>query len=260
MVDTLIKLWQSNKSSKENISGGLKDLVKGYEDFEKVCSMWNTYIYMHDYRSNQYVYISPSFCNFLGVDYDEAQKDGFDSISSLIHSDDLLILEQTLFKKITQFLASISDTEEEQNPNYRFSYNFRIRRKDGTYISMSIVSKIISFNKKGKILLDFGLITPVNHILQTDKIILNISKSINDLDYNTLLQEEFNPEGNTGLNLTERELEIIQLLKKGMDSKEMANHLCLSQHTVRNHRRNILKKTNTNKVTELLSLINKMGL
>jgi DNA-binding CsgD family transcriptional regulator len=258
MVDTLVKLWQSNKSKDK--TDGLEDLVKGYEDFERVCSMWNTFIYMHDYRTNKYIYISPSFCNYIGIEYNNALNDGFDSIASLIHPEDLLILEKTLFKKIAGFLSSIYDTEEEGNQNYRFSYNFRIRKKDGSYISMSVVSKILSFNKKGKILLDFGLITPVNHILQTDKIILNISKSISDLDYDTLLQEEYHQEVSSEIHLTERELEIIKLLKKGMDSKEMADQLCLSQHTVRNHRRNILKKTNTNKVTELLSLLSKMGL
>jgi DNA-binding CsgD family transcriptional regulator len=258
MVDTLVKLWQSNRST-EN-TDGLRDLVKGYEEFERVCSMWNTYIYMHDYNANSYIYISPSFCNFLGLEYGTVLSEGFESISSLIHPDDLLILNNNLFKRIKDFLASIHHQAEEENQNYRFSYNFRVRKKDGSYISMSVVSKILSFNKKGEITLDFGMISPVNHIMQTDKMILNISKSLNDLDYDTVLQEEFNPEVSAELNLTEREMEIISLLKKGMDSKEMADFLCLSQHTVRNHRRNILKKTNTNKVTELLTLINKLGL
>jgi len=257
MIDTINKLLQSN-TSKEN-SLGLKDLIKGYEDFERVCSMWNTYIYMHDYNTHKYVYISPSFCNYIGIDYNIALNDGFDSISSHIHPEDFLILENSLFKRITSFLAALPE-EDQDDPNYRFSYNFRICKKDGTYISMSVVSKILGFNKKGKILLDFGMVSPVNHILQSDKIILNISKSINDLDYVTLLHEEYKSETNSDLNLTERELEIIQLLKKGMDSKAMADQLCLSQHTVRNHRRNILKKTNTNKVTELLTLVNKLGL
>ncbi len=257
MIENLVKIWQSNKS--KDSTDILKDIGSGYEDFEKVCSMWNTYIFMHDYQSQKYIYISPSFCNYIGIDYQVALNDGFDSISSQIHPEDLLILEKKLFKRITQFLSSIPEIDKE-DPNFRFSYNFRISKKDGTYISMSVVSKILNFNKKGKILLDFGLITPVNHILQTDKIILNISKSINDLDYVTLLQEEFNQDQTKNLHLTDRELEIIQLIKKGMGSNEMAEHLCLSQHTIRNHRKNILKKTKTNKVTELISLITKLGL
>ncbi len=78
MVDTLVKLWQSNKS--DGKTNGLKDLIKGYKDFKQICNMWNTYIYMHDYRSNKYLYISPSLCNYRGVDYNNALNDGFESI------------------------------------------------------------------------------------------------------------------------------------------------------------------------------------
>jgi DNA-binding CsgD family transcriptional regulator len=256
MVDTLVKLWQSNKSKES--TNGLQDLVKGYKDFEQICNMWNTYIYMHDYRSNKYIYISPSFCNYLGIEHSTTLADGFDSISSLIHPDDLLILENTLFKRITYFLSTLPESEQE-NQNYRFSYNFRIRKKDGNYVSMSIVSKILGFNSKGKIQVDFGMITPAIHVIQTDNILLAISKANGEDDYTTVFQEEYKKE-NSNLHLTKRELEIIQLLKAGMDSKSIADHLCISLNTTKNHRRNIFEKTNTNKVTELLSLVNKLGL
>lgn len=255
MVDTLVKLWQSNKSDGE--TNGLKDLIKGYKDFEKICNMWNTYIYMHDYRSNKYLYISPSLCNYLGVEYNNALNDGFESISPLIHPDDLLILENNLFKKISSFLSTQT---EQENQNYKFSYNFRIRKKDNTYISMSIVSKVLGFNKKGKILVDFGLITPMTHVMQTNNIVLNVSRSSDEEDYVSVFQEEYKKGITTNLDLTKRELQIIQLLKKGMDSKAIADHLCISLNTAKNHRRNIFEKTNTNKVTELLALVNELGL
>jgi DNA-binding CsgD family transcriptional regulator len=255
MVDTLVKLWQSNKS--DGKTNGLKDLIKGYKDFEQICNMWNTYIYMHDYRSNKYLYISPSLCNYLGIDYNNTLNDGFESISPLIHPDDLFILENTLFKKISSFLSAQT---EQENQNYKFSYNFRIRKKDNSYISMSIVSKILGFNKKGKILVDFGLISPIIHMMQTNSIVLNISKANNEEDYDSIFQEEYKKEVTTNLDLTRRELEIIQLLKKGMDSKAIAEHLSISLNTAKNHRRNIFEKTNTNKVTELLALVNELGL
>ena len=259
MVDTLVKLLQSNKSKVE--TNDLKDLIQGYKDFEQVCTIWNTYIYMHDYRSNQYLYISPSFCNYLGIEYQNTLKDGFESISPLIHPDDLFILENVLFKKVSSFLSSLSPAEQE-DLSYRVNYNFRIRKKNNTYVNMSIVSKILGFNKKGKILLDFGLISPTFHILPTNSIVLNISRSSNEdeEDFTSVFQEEYKTEVNSDLCLTKREIEIIQLLKKGMDSKTMAEQLSISVNTIKNHRRNIFEKTNTNKVTELLALVNELGL
>jgi two-component system nitrate/nitrite response regulator NarL len=56
----------------------------------------------------------------------------------------------------------------------------------------------------------------------------------------------------TTAHLTIREIEIIELLEKGMSNKDIADKLFLSIHTVDTHRKNILRKTNTN---SLLSLI-----
>ena len=53
-------------------------------------------------------------------------------------------------------------------------------------------------------------------------------------------------------HLTLREKEIIVLLEKDLSNKEIASHLDISVRTVETHRKNILRKTNTN---NLLSLI-----
>ena len=44
------------------------------------------------------------------------------------------------------------------------------------------------------------------------------------------------------LNLTPRELEILQLVADGLSNKEIAGRLCVSFHTVKNHVHNILEK------------------
>lgn len=41
---------------------------------------------------------------------------------------------------------------------------------------------------------------------------------------------------------SKREVEIIKLLGEGFTSKEIADQLCISSHTVDTHRRNMLKK------------------
>ena len=52
--------------------------------------------------------------------------------------------------------------------------------------------------------------------------------------------------------ITQREVEIIQLLREGLSSKEIAGRLFISINTVRNHRSNLFKKTNARNVVELL--------
>lgn len=57
-------------------------------------------------------------------------------------------------------------------------------------------------------------------------------------------------------NLSNREFEIIQLIKDGFSTKDIACHLMLSFHTIESHRKNIYNKLKVKKVTELLRLYN----
>jgi DNA-binding NarL/FixJ family response regulator len=55
-----------------------------------------------------------------------------------------------------------------------------------------------------------------------------------------------------GPNLTVREKEILRLIAEGRSSKEVANLLHISIHTVDRHRANIMNKLKVNKVTDLV--------
>jgi len=59
--------------------------------------------------------------------------------------------------------------------------------------------------------------------------------------------------------LTSREKQIIRLLMQGLNIAEIADKLFISQNTVKNHRRNILTKTQTSSTAELVSKAIKAG-
>ena len=52
--------------------------------------------------------------------------------------------------------------------------------------------------------------------------------------------------------LTKRELEIIKCLADGLSSSQMAEKLFISEHTVRTHRKNILRKTGASGTSQLI--------
>ena len=60
--------------------------------------------------------------------------------------------------------------------------------------------------------------------------------------------------------LSQRELDIIKLLKEGNSSKEIAEKLFLSVRTIDVHRYNILKKLKLKNVTALINLVNEEGI
>lgn len=55
-----------------------------------------------------------------------------------------------------------------------------------------------------------------------------------------------------GLNISEREMEIIRLIAEGYSNKEVADKLFLSTHTVTTHRKNIMNKLGLNNTAGLV--------
>lgn len=56
-------------------------------------------------------------------------------------------------------------------------------------------------------------------------------------------------------HITERELDVIKLIKKGLTNKEIASELCISVNTVNNHIANIFAKTEVRSRIDLLNLL-----
>lgn len=71
---------------------------------------------------------------------------------------------------------------------------------------------------------------------------------------NKLLDEPQNPD-----NLTPREVEILQLLARGLDSKAMARQLAISVRTVETHRLSIRRKLNIDSAAALIAYALKLS-
>ncbi len=54
------------------------------------------------------------------------------------------------------------------------------------------------------------------------------------------------------VHLTDREVEIIRLIEKEKNNKQIADQLCISERTVETHRKNIFRKTKTNSLIGLI--------
>ncbi len=79
---------------------------------------------------------------------------------------------------------------------------------------------------------------------------------------NILSDQMLSEEDNTaGLNqLSEREIEVINQIRDGLSSKEIADKLTISIKTVEVHRHNILKKLKVKNTASLINYINSSGL
>lgn len=78
---------------------------------------------------------------------------------------------------------------------------------------------------------------------------------------NIVAEQLMNDEKTPSINdLSQRELEIVGHIKKGLSSKEIAGELMITTKTVEVHRYNILKKLSLKNTAELINLASKAGL
>lgn len=61
-------------------------------------------------------------------------------------------------------------------------------------------------------------------------------------------------------DITTRELEVLDLLSRGFSSKDIAEKLFISPHTVDYHRRLLLKKTESKNIAELIGNAYRLGI
>lgn len=61
-------------------------------------------------------------------------------------------------------------------------------------------------------------------------------------------------------NITKRELEVLEHLSRGFNSREIAEKLFISPNTVEYHRRQLLKKTQSKNIADLIGNAYRLGI
>ncbi|KWW29213.1 MAG: regulator of cell morphoproteinis and NO signaling [bacterium P3] len=92
------------------------------------------------------------------------------------------------------------------------------------------------------------------------ELVFDILQLSEDLEKHTVIEERLLMPSDD-YELSDREKDVLVLVAKGLSSKEIADKLCLSVHTVNSHRKNITRKTGIKSVAGLAAyaMICKLG-
>lgn len=203
------------------------------------------------YKCN-YTYASSNFVDLLGYDshkIETLERQG-DYLESRIHPDDRAQLA-TLQVTLAQFIYNLP---LEQRNDYSNIYSFRMLNARQQYIRVTSRHQVLEQDRNGKAWLIIGNmdISPNQKDFETvDCAVLNLKNG-----------EIFSPSllPLPSANLTNREIEILRLIQKGLLSKEIADKLCISIHTVNIHRQNLLRKLGVQNSIEAIRLGQEVGL
>jgi DNA-binding NarL/FixJ family response regulator len=97
-----------------------------------------------------------------------------------------------------------------------------------------------------------GIVSKIDSVQEVMLCIKNYEKG--KMYLSTTIQQIFSKSRSNQqkIDLTKKELEILQLLAKGKSVTDIADELSISKHTIVTHRRNILTKSDFNSIADLI--------
>jgi len=238
-------IWDSFKS---NLGNEAVPLNKQWLDkyLGDLFSVGKFYFYTVDFSTFpdlQCPYVDPSALEYYGVAPDAFS---FNLVLSSVHPGDMPFC-QACEEVIMNFFQKLDKGEL---LHYKSSYTLRMKHKTGSYRYIQHQAMTLSVDSNGGMTHVINVHTDISHIKQesggTMSLIgLNGRKSFIGID-------PFNPDFSKTNPLSNREREILEYLARGFEAKDIGNILNLSYHTVRTHRRNMLKKLNASSTIEMI--------
>lgn len=253
-LDQIINYW------KKEYSENLKKYqpYKATPQFKQIASLLSpghSYYYILNLHNLKLEEISPSVKKF--VDKDPAEISMSDLLNTALPEE----MENIAKKEavVRDFYGRFVDPSEVLN--YKFIYSYKLRDLDDNIRTMLMQATILSSNEDGVLQHVFCLHSDVSHLKINSSNDISFVHLDNGKSYYNMNVSDgcFDPSESHFADknlldlLSEREKEIIFQLAKGLSAGEIAESLSLSTHTIRTHRRNILKKTSCNNTAELIA-------
>lgn len=223
------------------------------EFLSSVSAQNNAVIFLYDTSISGFIYMNDPQ-NILGG-YDPADfvsETGQDFSFSNIHPDQRSAAIMVLFKTLSYGIDHSTTDLNNTVANMTFLY----KKKNGKYFQFLQKSIVVERDREGNPLLYLRYGYDITHLLKPS-VGLIINAPGETLIWNYNIDKHCLEQVNL---LSNHERKILALLAEGKTSKEMADMLFVSSHTIDTHRRNLLKKTNCTDSTALITFSKMIGL
>ena len=222
--------------------------ARSFEELDLIPLLNGQGLYVMNYRQNEVLY-QRKIKEVLGYSATE-----FDS--KLINQD---IFHPKQEKAMLMLIASAVklgiEGDYDRTPEVRFILLYKAKHKSGKYISLLRQTGIFETDKKGAMISVYSLITDVSGVMDAEQ----VKWKLEGVKKNFEQQMKVKIKKVLSSFFTDTELSILALLKKGFTTKQMAEKLHNSEHTISTHRRNMLRKSNCKNARELLLFAESLG-
>lgn len=249
----LTEIYDSQELDKENLNPAeierCKKLAEGFASIVNGCAVITdaSCDCCHLYIGSMGILLGITDSYPISRQIDSSDED---IIYNRIHPEDIVdkrMLEYEFFK----FVNPLSG---DKKPEYQATCRIRIRNHQEEYTLVDNTTQIICPSTAGKI----WLILCTYSLASDQKWTGNILPAIKNNHSGEIITLSFNDRRQH--ILTDREKEILLLIKEGKASKQIAGILGISIHTVNRHRQNIIEKLSVANSIEAITAVESMRL
>lgn len=229
-------------------------LDKHIQFLESLSTLHNSVITIFDLSRMDHVYFSPNLTDLLGWDPEKVAVPDMSYVDQRMHPDDLKHLNSVSWQ-FFNIILRVDPEWREQMKYIKLILDYRTLGREGNYIRVIEQHKLLELDKYGNPWLSMSILD-----LSPDQDLTTLCRY---RLVNTQTGELFNfpsAEEISGHKLSFREKEIIQLLAKGLISKQIADKLFISVNTVNTHRQRIIEKLNVSNTAEAVQHAGRLGL
>ena len=213
----------------------------------EIFQVGESYYYIVNLAQVKMEYVSDKVIPIIGVRSREAFT--VEYIFENVHPDDkerFIAHEKT----VTTFFNQLPP---EKVLKYKVTYDYRLRRTDGQYIWILMQTVTIQTNESGAVIRVLGVQSDITHLKTGD---IPAGLSFIGLDgepsyYNVAVASGRQQASNE--LFTKREKEVLGLIVNAKSTKNIAETLFISIHTVNTHRKNILAKSGCYNTVDLVA-------
>ena len=232
----------------------ISHFIDFFENKNHVLENFNTYVLISNVVTAQMLYVTPSVLRVTGYEQDDFLKGG---TSMFIKNSCPADTYQGM--KVISMISDHQKGTRQSKSLFQYQTSFRYLHKKGYYKWMYNRMFFSTHDEKNYPLTLISFVTGMENFKANDNInYVRLKYDSEHFKYQTELQFEYQPDY---INiLKEKDLEILKLLAQGFDNKQIAERLNYSEHTVKDYRKKMLKKTWCDNSAELLTFALRNGL
>lgn len=233
----LMRLWQSQPYSHKAGISDFRNLMEEDSALSLILYAGPCLIWILDVRTGRYSYVSKNAARLLGYPADAFTRGGIAFLKELIHPEDAAHL-WGLIRKVWNHLLS---QKAQQRKGYQFSLDYRVLTAGGKYLRLFEQTTVLQTDNGGNITHLLGVWTDISCCKKSG--VLNAAV-YSKKDGQCLTYTSADPASACSGKLSRREEEVLRRIANGCSSRQIADELSISLHTVNTHRKKLISKTN----------------